>query len=82
MPRLAMALLEPSRSTLHHWSFQEAPGNVFESSENSGKWCILRAPDTVDEAWRVVVRLVIAGELVAAKVSTTKAVVIGGYDST
>lgn len=75
-----MAFVEPSTNTLHHWLLQEAPEKLFESSDSSGKWCIFRSPDTVDEAWRVVARLVIAEKLVAAKVSTMKSLVIGGYD--
>lgn len=61
------------------WLLLEAPGERFESSDTSGKWCIFCAPHAVDEAWRVVSRLVTAGQLLAAKVSTAQAVAFGGY---
>lgn len=61
------------------WLVLEAPGELFESSDGSGKWCIFRTPDTVDDAWRAVVRLVLTGKLLAAKVSTAQLVAFGGY---
>lgn len=65
---------------LQYWLFLEAPGQLFKSSDHSGKWCIFRAPDEIDEAWRVVGELVTVGKLLAAKVSTAQALTFGGYE--
>lgn len=70
----------PSTNSRHPWLFLVAPGELFESSDSSGKWCIFRSAAEIDEAWCVVSRLVMDGKLLAAKVSTAQSVVFGGYD--
>lgn len=72
--------LRPSTDLRQPWLILEAPGEIFASSDISGKWCIFRAPTEVDEAWRVVSGFVMAGKLLAAKVSTAQGVVFGGYE--
>jgi hypothetical protein len=58
-------------TTLHEpWICLATPGQVFESSDFSGKWCIFRNPDAIDSSWIQVVALVATGALLAAKVST------------
>lgn len=72
--------LRPSITTGQVWIYTEAPGESFESSDVSGKWCILSTPDAVDGAWLTVAALVAKGVLLAAKVSTHLAVASGGYE--
>ena len=39
-------------TTLHEpWIFLATPGQVFESTHVSGKWCIFRDLDAIDSAW-------------------------------
>lgn len=71
--------LSPSTTDHCTWIFRAAPGEEFESTEISGKWCIFRTPDEVDAAWTRIAALVSAGTLVAAKVSTRLCVTAGGY---
>jgi len=42
----------------------------FESTDRTGKWCIFRSPDEVDQAWERIRGLASAGEILCAKVST------------
>jgi hypothetical protein len=44
----------------------------FYSTETSGKWCILRPPELINEAWDRIQTVVKAGELVSAKVSRAR----------
>jgi hypothetical protein len=72
--------LYPSTTLHERWVFLSCPGQVFESTDLSGKWCIFRNADGIDSAWTQVVALVAAGALRAAKVSTRMSIARGGYD--
>lgn len=74
-----MAFLRPSNTQHVPWLIQVAPGRRFESTDQSGKWCVYRTTDGIDTAWRVVRALVTNDVLLAAKVSTRQAVDAGGY---
>lgn len=75
-----MHRLLPSNNVRDPWLFLESRDEIFESSDISGKWCIFRTTDVVDDAWRAVVQLWKAGRILHAKVSTVQAVAFGGYD--
>ena len=74
-----MHFLQPSTTQHLPWLFQVAPGRLFESTGQSGKWCVYRTTDGIDTAWRVVRALVTNDILLAAKVSTRQAVDSGGH---
>jgi len=72
--------LRPSTTEHTLWIFQAAPGAAFESTDRTGKWCVYRTGQCIDQAWRTVRALVSNGVLLAAKVSTRRAVVVGGHE--
>jgi Basophilic leukemia-expressed protein Bles03 len=63
---------KPSQITSDYWVYVEAPGRR-ASSDLYGKWQVFVPKDQVDEAWAVVVDLLVAGRLgPSAKVSTAR----------
>lgn len=74
-----MNLLSPSTALDTPWLIHVAPGEVFESTEDSGKWLIFRESRAIDDAWLQVLALVAAGALLCAKVSTRQSALLGGF---
>lgn len=72
---------KPSRELDDTWILHNRPGACFYSSTASGKWCVVRDPLAIDEAWQTICRLLGEGKLLAAKVSTKLARKITGHDS-
>lgn len=73
-------LTHPSTCRSAPWLSRVGKGG-FYSSEVSGKWCIVRSPDHIDDAWRAVEKLVRPGGLPCAKVSTLGARKITGHET-
>ena len=68
----------PTKAESYRW-FLHALFNQFQSDRESGKWCIFRSAETVDETWVAVRDAVVRGELAAAICSTpTQAAEHGG----
>lgn len=67
----ATASDRPSQDHSRHWIYVAAPSvREFESSDRTGKWCIFRSSDEIDQAWERIVGLAAAEKILCAKVST------------
>lgn len=61
----------PSTDTSGWWLYAAQPNlKEFNSNGNSGKWCIFRTADTVDDAWQKIKEACEKSDLIVSKVST------------
>ncbi|MDM0048811.1 putative phosphothreonine lyase domain-containg protein [Variovorax sp. J22R115] len=71
------SILNPSIALQEPWLSITAPGEVFSSTDQSGKWLVYRPPETIDKAWIQVLALVSTNGLSCAKVSTRQGILVG-----
>lgn len=61
----------PSQDEINVWLDTAAPSlRFFSSNFDTGKWCIFRSAEEIDEAWATVKALAAAEKILCAKVST------------
>lgn len=62
----------PSKNRLRNWLYCAQPGlKEFSSNKNTGKWCIFKSVEEIDDAWEKVKVLAQESKILVAKTSTS-----------